>query len=140
MIKRVSINISEVHKCFLWLPPKTSTTHATHVLNHFDFYNLECDYTKQIIYFKKDYVGHNHNQSLFLGHEKYDLISTARNPYSRAVSMFDYFHPADDKNIKFGSFAEYVYSLKKSPVKPYFNERVPDYFIRQENLYDILSA
>ena len=136
MIKRISINISEVHKCFLWLPPKTSTTHATHVLNHFDFYNLECDYTKQIIYQKRDYVSHNHVQELFLGHERYDLISTTRNPYSRVVSMFEYFRPKDREGKKFETFQEYVYEYKKMPIKPYFDKRVPDYFIRQENLYE----
>jgi len=136
MIKRVSLNISEVHKCFLWLPAKTSTTHATHVLNHFDFYSIDCDYTKQIVYQKRDYISHNHVQELFLGHERYDLISTTRNPYSRVVSMFEYFRPQDKEGKKFETFEEFVYQYKKLPVKPYFTQRVPDYFIRQENLYE----
>ena len=136
MTKRVSLNISEVHKCFLWLPAKTATSHATHILNHFEFYNLDCDYTKKIIYFKRDYVGHNHVQSLFLGHERYDLISTTRNPYTRAVSMFEYFQPYHMDWKKFKTFQDYVYHLKSLPIKPYFDQRIPDYFIRQENLYE----
>jgi hypothetical protein len=50
--------------------------------------------------------------------------------------MFEYFRPQDKEGKKFETFEEFVYQYKKLPVKPYFTQRVPDYFIRQENLYE----
>ena len=102
MIQNISINISEKHNCFLWLPMKTASTHAAHVLNYFEFYHIKCDFYRKKIEEKNDFLAHNHQLSLFNGHEKYDLISTIRNPYSRLVSLYQFINNRGNK--VFGSF------------------------------------
>jgi hypothetical protein len=68
---------------------------------------------------------------LFLGHEEYKLISTIRNPYSILVSIYTFFKPNE-----FNSFEDFIFDYKVKPRENQMKERVPDYFIRQENLYD----
>jgi hypothetical protein len=134
MIQHISINISEKHNCFVWLPTRTASNHAVHLLNHFEFYNIKCDFYRNIIKEKKDFLIHQHQFSLFDGHEKYKLISTIRNPYSRSVSLYEFLNSGGERG--FDSFDNFVLNYKKNPVKPIFGERVPDFFLRQENLYD----
>jgi len=131
MTKRIFLNISEKHNCFLWTPAKTASTHAVHVFNYFEFSSFRCDYSRKIIFQENDHLTHEHELSLFLGHEEYKLISTIRNPYSILVSIYTFFKPNE-----FNSFEDFIFDYKVKPRENQMKERVPDYFIRQENLYD----
>lgn len=130
----LSFNISEKHNCFLWLPVKTASTHAAHVLTHFDFSHVRCDYYRRIIQSKEDELHHHHGLFLFDGHEKYKLIATVRNPYSRTVSTYEYMGREISKETT-QSFEVFVDDFRKRPVEPMFEKRTPDYPLRQENLY-----
>jgi len=131
MTKRIFLNISEKHNCFLWTPAKTASTHAIHVFNYFEFSSFRCDYNRKIIFQENDHLTHEHELSLFSGHEKYKLISTIRNPYSMLVSIYTFFKPNE-----FNSFEGFIFDYKVKPKENLMKERLPDYFIRQENLYD----
>jgi hypothetical protein len=134
MNKFLSFNISEKHNCFLWLPVKTATTHAAHIFTYFDFSHVRCDYFRKIIELKTDSLQHHHGIFLFDGHEKYDLIVTVRNPYSRIVSMYEYNNKGVGKE-KVRPFEVFVYDFLKHPIQPIFEKRIPNYPLRQENLY-----
>ena len=132
MIQNISINISEKHNCFLWLPVKTASSHAAHVLTHFEFSHVICDYYRRRIQLKTDSLQHHHGLSLFDGHENYKLITTVRNPYSRMVSIYEWMSVS--REIR--SFEVFMDDYKKRPVQPIFDKRIPDYTLRQENLFD----
>jgi hypothetical protein len=128
----LSLNISEKNNCFLWLPVKTASTHAAHVLTNFEFSHMRCDYYRRIIQSKTNNLHHHHGLYLFDGHEKYKLIVTVRNPYSRIVSMYEWINT--NKEI-IQPFEVFLSDFKKNPVQPIFEKRIPDYPLRQENLY-----
>lgn len=132
MIQNISINISEKHNCFLWFPVKTASSHAAHVLGHFEFSHVRSDYYRRIIQSKTDTLHHHHGLSLFDGHEDYKLITTVRNPYSRMVSLYEWMSVSRDIE----SFEVFMGDYKKNPVQPIFEKRIPDYALRQENLFD----
>jgi len=142
MIKNISINISEKHKFFLWLPAKTATTLAVIIFNHFDFRRTICDYSRKIIRQQDDHLlPHTHSDSLFLGHENYELILTTRNPYSLIVSFYEFLSSQGEPDRirkNFPSFEEFVVVRYNTNVNklPSLHERVPDYIIRQENLFE----
>jgi len=136
------MNISESTKSFLWLPHKTGTNNAVSILKNFGFktyiqqngnlflYNTECEV--------KDLTG-NHIMIYFEGHEKYDFICTARNPFSRLLSLYKFNHK-DQSEWSPEHFQNYFNIIsKRFRVTKFlwpFERRVPDYFIRLENLYD----
>lgn len=135
-------NISEKHKSFLWIPPKTGSYHAVWVLDNFDFYYLEMTPDKKNIQKYIQRTEHSHQIALFDGHEKYKLICTARHPIKRVFSAFIYTSNNRKSNdlskeafIKFfirefhGGESAWFEGL-------FFNERIPDYFLRTENLYE----
>lgn len=131
------INILEKEKVFFWTPPKTASTHAARVLSFFDVkaYYFNGDKVEKITEFK-----HSHAQSLFIGHENYKLVCTARNPFTRLISLFKH----ENQRNKFLTEKEFKLFFRKSveenQLKSYFqfskgNSRKPDYFLRCEHLW-----
>jgi hypothetical protein len=134
MNRILSFNISEKNNCFLWLPVKTASTHAAHIFTYFDFSHVRCDYYRRIIESKSESLHHNHSVNLFDGHEKYKLIVTVRNPYSKTVSTYEYMNRGLSEE-KIQPFDVFVDDFRKRPIEPPFEKRKPDYPLRQENLY-----
>ena len=135
-------NISEKFKSFLWIPPKTGSYHAIWVLENFDFYYSEMTPDRKTIqkYFQK--TEHSHQIALFDGHEKYNLICTARHPLKRVFSAFIYTsHNRKSTDLSKKAFVNFFIREFHGGDSAwfeglFFNERTPDYFLRTENLYE----
>lgn len=136
----VRLNISEEHKAFLWLPPKTASEHAATVFTLFPFENYVCDFQRS---YKEHYFGlvkHDHGLHLFQGHENYTLICTARNPIKRIFSAYIY-NERRHKNYSVQGFRNFFSAVMNEHDCFWMMgsknfTRVPDYFIRQEHLYE----
>jgi len=132
---------SEEQRLAVFLPPKTGTIHATFIFNHFNFKTNFYGKENNRLISEDDYFIHHHNQTIPQGYEDYDVIYTARNPYTRYISM--YYH---DKKM-----SEYQVPFTKT-FKQYFSDKVnngwfnindgfnfikpPKYIIRMEHLYE----
>jgi hypothetical protein len=130
-------NIIQKEKCLVWLPAKTASTHAFSVLKNFGL-KAHILGVNKILNVKNPVEDlHTHSCELFPGHENYLLISTARNPYSMFVSYFK-FIGAEKQNF---GFYDYLYDsiLERQNNKTKFEERVPEYFIRQEHIFEDYS-
>lgn len=130
------INISEKHKCFLWMPPKTGTSHATFILKHFEFNT--CGYENEELTGCQEFR-QTHNVELFPGHSYYSLICTARNPFTMYTSFFRFNNSRTTDKISVENFREFFEGLiEKNYIVKYFSEfdkRMPDYFLRVEHLW-----
>lgn len=138
-VRLIKINISEEHKAFLWTPPKTASEHATTVFSLFNFQGILCDYNRSNIIEYHNVPNHNHNLNFFEGHDDYKLICTARNPIKIMFSAY-IFSNRVNKNLSVQGFREFfskeMYNGNSFWLEGCkFNERVPDYFIRQEQLF-----
>ena len=135
------VNISEKYKSFLWLPPKTASTLLLNIFfEYFDFEHYEVD--KNNILFKSNFKRQNHHfQNLFQGHENYKLICSVRNPFNKIISLFMQ-NKKDRSPEKFLQYFDNLISTDCSDnllIKDLMKfQRVPDYFIRVENLYEDL--
>lgn len=137
---KININVSEEHKVFLWLPAKTASEHAVTVFSLFSFENFVCDYSRKNIENYHGIVRHNHGLNLFEGHENYKLICTARNPLKRLLSAYVYSNRIY-KNLSVKGFRNFFIRTISEPNNAWLSasgsfSRIPDYFIRQENLYE----
>ena len=129
-------NISEKYKFFIWLPPKTGTTHASFIFKHFDI---------QSKFFKKNgeievvEFRHNHSLNFFPGSEKYKFILTARNPFTRYVSLFKFSSKKKSEELTVENFRKFFFDMVDSnDMKNYFlshSLRLPDYSLRIEHLW-----
>ena len=128
-MKRIFFNIIQKEKFLVWLPEKTGSIHAFKVLQNYGISSFELINNELI-----EIGGFGHDSELFDGHENFSIVSTARNPYSKFVSYYKYF--GIDKNG--WDFYDYLYkSILEKPFKILnYNERIPDYFIRQENIFE----
>lgn len=132
------LNVSEKHKSFIWSQPKTGSTSFINVFKNLDFYRWDFDKDGLLVE-KTDHILHNHNCKLFQGHENFTFIASARNPYASAYSMFRLHtvNKFDGIEILERHFLPNFNSL--AGCCHCFNERIPDYFIRLENLFDDYS-
>jgi len=135
---KVYSTISEKHNCFIWLLPRTGSNHMVTILKNYDFkHYVHQDDNKEI--YDENLVT-NHYSKLFDGHENYQFISSIRNPYSLEVSLFRMNKLVGDYKERFKRFIDGRYFTQFGGKKPIINfTRVPDFFIRMENLYEDYS-
>jgi len=139
------VNLSHEHKIVLWLWSKCGTTHMSKIMNNFDF-----KYYKVIennLLLLENQVTQIHYCNLFPGHENYKILAAVRNPYSRFFSEYTFQRKPeefilDETNKK--KFKEFIYQFvvyneffRTCCVD--FPERIPDYPVRLENLYEDYS-
>ncbi len=133
MKKEYTVNISEKHKAFLWMVPKTGSFHATFIFNHFDFIS----YNTAELGLREKFLTHNHSMELFPGHENYKFICTVRNPFTKLLSEFKY--RLTDKSEftpeKFRKFFSEKSDVQFDYIFVMFQKRKPDYFLRIEHLW-----
>lgn len=128
-------NISEKHKVFLWLPPKTGSSHAHFILSHFDFATEILNRAGGDA--RADNFTHNHTTDLFPGHENYKLICTIRNPFKMVMSDFKYQCQFKSK-FTADEFKKFFAERTEDKFRYFFlifERRIPDYFIRVEHLW-----
>ena len=144
---------SEQTSAYVWFPAKTGTNHSYNVLKSCGFKNyMYSTSSNSIIPINTD--GYGHSLTKFPNDEQYSLISTARHPYTRLVSYFKYQRCFKDKKnnplfytildslverkSKFRSFLHEFFTLTHNhpALACYRTTRVPNFFLRVENLYD----
>jgi hypothetical protein len=96
--------ISEVLGYLLITPPETGSRTSYWIFKHFPFAQYGLKNSK--IYYKSAEISHSHNPYLFEGHEKYKLIMTVKNPYSKWVSRYK-------KDIMFRTSIPSTYNFQK---------------------------
>lgn len=142
------INLSEVLGYMFILPPSTATRSAIEVLKNYPFGSYFVHENKLI--YLNDGPTHSHCNKLFDGHEKYKLIMTCKNPYSKWVSRYR-LDMINEKQVKSSfdiknSFYEhvldqvYVYDLKNilkgTELKFSRMDKNVSHFIRTENILE----
>jgi hypothetical protein len=139
------VNLSHKHKIILWLWSKCGTTHMTKIMKNFDFkfYKIRGN---DLILSEKNLV-QIHFCNLFNRHQDYKIVSAVRNPYTRFFSEYTFNRKPDELIVNEANkenFRDFIYQaivynsdFKKSCID--FPERVPDYPVRLENLYEDYS-
>jgi hypothetical protein len=131
------LNISEEHKTFLWLWAKTGTSHLKQNMKYFGFNFYMFDGGKRSFLSKG--ITQQHTCQLFEGHHDYKMLATARNPYSRYVSFY-IMAKKDEATIEnFDDFLETQIFHHTNFDCVTFHDRIPDYFVRVENLFEDYS-
>jgi len=140
-MKMQTYTISEKHKTFVWLPPKCATNSISWVLGYFEFSSVVMDTeTNQIHRIMPNQTTHfGHNTIFPPNQDELSFICAIRNPYHLSLSMYQ--SHAKDPSIE--SFEKFVDErIVKNTILPifkfssFFKDRMPDYLIRTENLYD----
>ena len=128
------LNIISEYNYIVWLPEKTATNHAFELLKN---YNICPHIFRENVLVKLPQTFYNHTCHLFEGHEKYKLMTTARNPYSWFVSYYLF----SGSERVYETFYDFVYyAIRNNSSKKFkYNERIPDYFVRSENLVEDYS-
>ena len=132
----VKINISEKEKFFLWLWDKTGTSLSKKILSNFDFhfYGFK-NGQKEII---SSEITQYHICKLFPGHKDYQMLATVRNPYTRVFSSYcQGYRPRVGR--EFENFVQGILLSERNFECSLFNERVPNYFVRVENVFEDYS-
>jgi hypothetical protein len=140
-----SINLSQKHKIILWLWKKCGTSHMAKIMNKYDFkyYRIEDDN----LILLQDHVVQKHYCNLFTGHENYKILAPVRNPYSRFFSEYTFTKSKEEfslNEINKEKFRTFIYQITISTENLSnecvdFSQRIPDYSVRLENLYEDYS-
>jgi hypothetical protein len=140
-----TINVSEKHKTILWLWKKCGTSHMTKILNKFDFNYYEIK--NNGLNLLKNGIVQKHYCNLFNGHENYKIISAIRNPYSRFFSEYTFNRAKDEyipDEVNKETFRNFIYQttvfsevLNNDCID--FSNRIPEYPVRLESLYEDYS-
>jgi hypothetical protein len=140
-----SINLSQKHKIILWLWKKCGTSHMAKIMNKYDFkyYRIEDDN----LILLQDHVVQKHYCNLLPGHENYKILAAVRNPYSRFFSEYTFFRSKEEfslNEINKEKFRTFIYQITISTEILSnecvdFSQRIPDYSVRLENLYEDYS-
>jgi hypothetical protein len=139
------VNISHEHKIVLWLWSKCGSTHMTKIMKKFNFKHFKTDGNNLILV--QNNIVQIHFCNLFFGHEDYKIMAAVRNPYSRFFSEYTFHRNSEEfilNETNKEKFREFMYKsvvfnefFRKNCVD--FTERIPDYPVRLENLYEDYS-
>lgn len=131
------INVSERYKTVLFLPQRTGSRSARAIFEFYQFTN------KSIFTNKSRNFLYTHKCEIFPEYEDYSIISTARNPYGRVLSLFIHFYPSKNPSEiskeRFKKFCMDELSEGGSWFEVVTNPRMrrkPDYILRLESLKD----
>lgn len=157
------MNFSKKHKIIWWAPERCATKLVADIFSNYDFEYRETPNSES-----KELTSPYHSHSIFVPEEFNDfkIVCSIRNPYDRVLSLFINFtsvgsqlvYTKKTKQVFIDRFSEFVFQLlqysevrkldpdpeKNIVLKNYvakydFNDRVPDFFIRMENLKEDLS-
>lgn len=109
-------------------------------LKYFDFNFYMFDGRKRTFLSKG--ITQQHTCQLFEGHHEYKMIASARNPYSRYVSLYKMAQSGGNLKAKIQDFEEFLETQVFHHTNfdcVTFHSRIPDYFIRVENLFEDYS-
>ena len=157
------MNISHKHKTIWWAPEKTGSKVTSHILKNYDFFYYERYPNSEIKGLCDPY--HSHDIVFPEKYSDYELICNIRNPYDRVLSIFINFSTlcmvytkdkVDDYRKKFEIFIKLMFlspnmssdveyeptltNLGRFLKKVNFSNKVPNVFIRMENLENDLKS
>lgn len=129
-------NTSEKYKCDWIAPERTGSRKVSEILSFYGF-----KHNNRPIY---EYGKYNYAHEVMLNSipKEYKIICSARNPYSKVLSLFKNFYENSTDKSK-DSFKKYVINdlpkgqMIKMVINPVLN-KVPDYILRLENLTEDL--
>jgi hypothetical protein len=156
------MNISHKHNVIWWAPERCGTKITREIFSDYDFFVFDPKQNNEVS-LKTRYTSHFNQISE--EYSKYKLISNVRNPYDRIFSVFLFFLYSDiiiEKSIhqkikeRFNKWVLSSFQSKKTLVdlskfnktdnvnynflsKWNLDSRIPDYFIRMENLSEDLQ-
>jgi hypothetical protein len=137
-----SYNISQKNNTFVWLPPKCATTSISWILSYFEFSTVEFNVgTNEVIRILNNQVHFGHNMIYPPNHSNLTFLCAVRNPYNRVLSIYQ----SSSKEYSVSNFEKFfderILNNKNLDwdYSKLFNERLPDYIIRTENLYEDLT-
>lgn len=150
---RIIYTYSNEHQCYLWTPPKTGSNHANFIFNYFGFSSFvsRAKDNMVVVEHHQNYLAHSHQFRILPEHSNYKIICTARNPYSRLYSLYNNLNELNGMyKYDFQSFKHFVMNQREpdDPLRDQIQgivdevfvevqgERIPDYFLRIENLYE----
>ncbi len=126
-------------KIFFWTPPKTGSITCYRILQKLNF-STYSNHGNTLIH-ESDIPKHNHSTNLFFGHEKFNLVTTLRNPYTLMISKFANMGNTSkgiNPNI-FSEFLETWFYGQESELKYFgcyeYSKRIPDSIIRLESMF-----
>jgi hypothetical protein len=136
-------NISEKNNALVWLPPKCASTSISWVLSYFEFSTVEFNVeTNEVLRVFNNQLHFGHNMSYPPNYSNLTFICGVRNPYNRILS----FYQSNSMNFSVSNFERFIEErIVKNPNNVswdyvgLFNEKLPDYFIRAENVYEDLT-
>ena len=105
----------------------------------FNFYGFDNGKKRK---FLTEGITQQHTCQLFEGHEEYKMMVSARNPYSRYVSLYKMIKKLENSFPEIENFEDF---LEKQIFEDHnfecvtFHSRIPDYIIRIENLFEDYS-
>jgi hypothetical protein len=149
---RTVYTFSTTHECYLWTPAKTGSNHADFIFNYYDFGSLVIKKSDETVLFdpEQNVIMHSHQFNMLPEHATYKIICTARNPYTKLYSFYNHVKKLENM-YQFGltTFKGFVMNTDTNTEKyqeiqnildNFFSEvtgpKIPDYFIRVENLYE----
>jgi len=157
------MNISHEHKTIWWAPEKTGSRATSYILKNYDFLYYERYPNSEIKGLCDPY--HSHDIVFPEKYSDYELICNIRNPYDRVLSIFINFSTlcmvytkdkVDDYSKKFEIFIKLMFlspnmssdveyeptltNLGRFLKKVNFSNKVPNVFIRMENLENDLKS
>lgn len=157
------MNISHKHKTIWWAPEKTASRVTSHILKNYDFLYSET-YEKAEF---KNLCDPYHSHEIIFPEEysDYEVICSMRNPYDRILSIFMNFsrlslvYTKDNVEHYRRRFEIFIKELFLSPnltqdipydskspnlgkylKKMNFSDKIPDVFIKMENLENDLKS
>jgi hypothetical protein len=157
------MNISHEHKTIWWAPEKTGSKVTSHILKNYDFFYR--DFTTESKFKPLGDPYHSHDIDFPKEYSDYQVICNIRNPYDRILSIFinfsslglvytkdnlDYYRKRFELFVKLmflspnmTSDVEYeptASNLGRFLKKVNFSDKVPDIFIKMENLEKDLKS
>lgn len=135
MVKLLGSNLSEKYKCEWVAPERTGSRKVAEILSYYGFTNNGSPL------YRPNNHAHSHqgpNEAL----KDYTLICNARNPYGRTYSIYKNFFSRmpENNDITFKVYLQNHVKISRtfrSVVNPTF-DKLPDYIIRLENMFDDL--
>jgi len=162
------MNISHKHKTIWWAPERCGTKAVGKILSEFGFTYYEDSTEKKLMKNEKGEIYQSHNIVIPEKYNDYKVICSIRNPYDRVFSLYLNFTSVGKTSVyikseyqlfkeKFGFFVEELFTFQKVKsvfnfpilegkgilnnyvLKYNFNGRLPDQFIRMENMVEDMS-
>jgi hypothetical protein len=141
-MKLEGLNVSEKNKTFFWLPPKCASTSLSWVLSYFEFSSIAIDVdTNEIQRISLNQTHYGHSMIYPSNYSELTFVCAVRNPYHRTLSMYK----SHSKDLSVNNFENFINekllkneNLNTLKITGLFTKKIPDYYIRTENIYEDL--